>query len=416
MQSFASTLQQRLDDLDRQNLRRSLLELSPGPSPISPRDPLGRPLLNVASNDYLGLAHHPAVRQAAAQAAEQWGAGSTASRLICGSLGIHHELETALATFKGTQAALVFSSGFQAALGTIPALVGPGDVILIDRLAHACLVEGARHSGAKLRVFRHNDPADLERLLLKIDDQRSESPTPTPQNRDRRGQVLIITESVFSMDGDVAPLPEIVALKERFGAWLMVDEAHATGVLGPGGRGAIEGLGCAGHVDILLGTLGKALGAGGGFIAGSTILRDYLVNRARSFIFSTAPPPATLGAALAGLRIAGSEEGDSLRLRLRERLHEIHRGLVDLGWLQSAPATAIVPVRIGPEADAVRLAQELREHGILLPAIRYPTVARGEARLRITASAAHSEADIQQLIEMLRRCLEITGIRPPPSP
>lgn len=410
-------LRQRLALLDQAHLRRSLSELQPPAGPPSRvLDLHGRTQIHFASNDYLGLARHPEVRLAAADAARTWGAGATASRLICGSLGIHHHLERALATFKGRESALLFSSGYQAATGTIPALVGPNDVILLDRLAHSCLVEGARRSQARIRVFRHNDTHHLEQLLAQLQPhppQPNAQLNPHPQPHP---QILIVTESVFSMDGDVAPLRELAALRDRYQAWLMVDEAHATGVLGPRGKGAIEAAQTGPSVDILLGTLGKSLGASGGYIAGSRVLCDFLVNQARSFIFSTAPAPPTIGAALAALAIVDSPEGDQRREHLaRLRLH-LHQGLEALGWPHAPPETAIVPLHVGPEPEALRLAAALREQGILIPAIRYPTVKRGQARLRITLGAFHTHDDLDQLLAALRSCLSSTGIRPAAPP
>src|SRR4051812_46974079 len=238
----------------------------------------GRRLVNFSSNDYLGLAQHSKLKAAAIEATQRWGTGSGSARLICGTLPPHRELEQAIAKFKVTEAALSFGNGYAAAVGTICSLVGSDDVIVIDKLVHASLVDGARLSGAKLRVFRHNDVADLERILEWAQNGR----------RKAKGRILVVTESVFSMDGDCAPLREIVQLKERFGAWLMVDEAHALGVLGPGRRGLAEELGVANRIEIQMGTLGKAVGSAGGFIAGSEALIDHLVNSARSFIFSTA--------------------------------------------------------------------------------------------------------------------------------
>jgi len=415
-----SALRNRLDELAAARLRRELRELRPadGTRRVAPAATHPATLLNCSSNDYLGLAHHPAVQAGAIAALQAAGAGSGAARLVCGSLEIHHQLERDLADFKRCPAVLTFSSGYATALGTLPALVGPSDILLLDRLAHASLVDGARLSGARLRVFKHNDLADLERLLQWAA-TRTPIATPTtapipdrPEAPPTPGRILIVTESVFSMDGDVAPLAGIVALKERFGAWLMVDEAHAVGVLGPGGRGVLEDLGLTGRVEVAMGTLGKALGAAGGYIAGSAILRDFLINRARSFIFSTAPPPAVAGAARAAVAILGSEEGTRRIRQLHERLAELHAGLQRLGWVVPPPTSAIVPLVIGDEEAALRLSAALREEGVLVPAIRFPTVARGKARLRITLSAAHASADVAFLLEALQRAQTRTGIVP----
>lgn len=348
----------------------------------------GRPLLNFASNDYLGLAGHPALAEAAAKAVSSFGAGSGASRLICGNLKPHLELEAAIAELKGTQAALAFSSGYAAALGTIPALVGNGDVIVLDKLCHACLVDAARLSGAKIRVFHHNDVPQLESHLAWAE---------SGGNR-----TLVIVESIYSMDGDTAPLREIVKTKEKHRAWLMVDEAHATGVLGHAGAGLCRHLGISDRVEIQMGTLSKALGASGGFIAGDHELIDFLVNRARSFIFSTGASPAAVATARAAVNLSLGPEGDERRSALWRNVDRLARGLKRF-WPDSPTAESpILPLIIGEESRAMAIAQSLRENGIWIPAIRYPTVARGKARLRISVSADHTEQQIDALIEALR--------------
>jgi len=310
--------------------------------------------------------------------------------LICGSLEAHEALEEAIAAFKGAEGALIFSSGYSTALGTITALVGSGDIVVVDKLVHASIVDAARLSGAKLRVYAHNDLNGLEEILQWCDGQRGANPT---------GRVLIVTESLFSMDGDFAPLREIVALKEKFGAWLMVDEAHATGLFGENRRGLIEAFGLAGRVEIQMGTLGKAIGAAGGFIVGSRALREYLINKARSFIFSTAPPPAVSAAAKAAIDVIQSRDGEALLQRLRGRLRRFQKAT---GIAAPAEDSPIVPFTVGAEAAALSLAERLWEAGIFVPAIRYPTVARGKARLRFTFSATHEEADIDRLAAALK--------------
>ena len=392
MPPFADELDQRLAAVREQGLYRELRRVD---SVSGPRlESGGRPFLNFSSNDYLGLASHPALKAAAASAVEQFGAGAGASRLICGSLAPFHELEAAIAGFKKAEAALTFSTGYAAALGAIPALVGKDDIIILDKLVHASMVDAARLSGAKLRVFAHNDLNDLEDKL-KWAEANIQHATFNPQPR---RQVLIVTESVFSMDGDAAPLRGMVALKEQYGAWLMVDEAHATGVLGEQGRGLADELGVSSRIEIQMGTLGKALGASGGFICGRRALVDYLVNRARSFIFSTAPVPAAAAAATAGIQIAQSAEGQERRIQLRQRVAEFQAAI---GNPPPAFTSAILPVLIGDEAKTVAISAQLREQGLFVPAIRYPTVARGAARLRITLTAAHVAADVARLVEAL---------------
>ena len=388
--SLESELQQRLADIRDQGLYRELRRVN---SPQLPHiDVDGRTLLNFSSNDYLGLANDPRLKEAAIDAVQRYGAGSGASRLICGSLAPHHELEQALAAFKGTEAALTFSSGYATALGVICALLDKDDVIVLDKLVHACCVDAARLSGAKLRIFEHNDLNDLE-SILKWASTRARAAT------GKRPTVLVVTESVFSMDGDTAPLRELIELKDRHGAWLMLDEAHATGVFGKKRRGLAEELGVADRVDIQMGTLGKAVGASGGYIAGSRALVDYLINRARSFIFSTAPVPAAAAAARAGIEVINSAAGQERCERLWRRVAQIPSALTGR---KSGPATPIIPWIIGDEGRAMAVAAALREKAIFVPAIRYPTVPRGSARLRLTVTAAHSVTDIEQLLAAMK--------------
>lgn len=378
-------------------LRR--VDSAPGPRIVLE----GRSLLNFAANDYLGLAGDAALREAAIRAVEKYGAGSGASRLICGSLAPHHELEEALASFKRVEAALTFSSGYAAAVGTLCAVLEKDDIVILDKLVHASIVDGARLSGAKLRVFDHNDLSDLERILRWADQTRGKRAPGTSAGVNPPGRrVLVVTESIFSMDGDAAPLREIVELKDRYGAWLMLDEAHATGILGPNRLGLAEACGAGDRVEIQMGTLGKAFGASGGYIAGSRVLIEFLINRARSFIFSTAPVPAAAGAALAGVEIVRSQRGEELCARLWERIEQFANGSEQpTGTRRITPAGAIHPIILGAEEVALTFAESLRDRGIYAPAIRYPTVARGQARLRISLSAAHSQADVEVLIAAL---------------
>jgi 8-amino-7-oxononanoate synthase len=400
--SFDEELNRRLAALRQQNLHRELRRVD---SPPGTRIQIGgRTLLNFSSNDYLGLAGDPLLKEAAIRAVEKFGAGSGASRLICGSLAPHHELEEALAHFKGVEAALSFSTGYATASGTICALLGKDDVIVLDKLVHACIVDAARLSGAKIRVFAHNDLDKLEKILKWAN--RVQSPESRVQSR---GQLLIVTESIFSMDGDAAPLREIVALKEKYGAWLMVDEAHATGLYGKNRRGLAEESGVSGQIEVQMGTLGKAVGASGGYICGSRPLIDFLVNRARSFIFSTAPVPAAAAAATAGVRFIQSSEGEQRRRTLWERVEQCRTGILpvsdsaNIGDRRDACPTlsAILPVIIGDENRAVATSAALREQGIFVPAIRYPTVARGAARLRVTVTANHTIEEINSLAATL---------------
>ncbi len=385
MNTFDEEIDRQLAELREQGLLRELRRMD---SPAGTRIRIGgRTLLNFSSNDYLGLANDPKLKEAAIDAVEKFGAGSGAARLICGSLAPHHELEETLAGFKGTEAALSFSTGYATAIGTICALLGKDDVIVLDKLVHACIVDAARLSGAKIRVFGHNDLEDLEKIL-----QWTENEHPTSEASAHRHGV------VFSMDGDPAPLREMVALKEKYGAWLMVDEAHATGLYGANRRGLAEESGVSERIEIQMGTLGKAVGAAGGYICGSRVLIDFLVNRARSFIFSTAPVPAAAAAAAAGLRLIQSPEGETRRKSLWSRVDGFKS---KIGGQKSELPAAIIPILIGDEARAVTISAALREQGIFVPAIRYPTVARGRARLRVTVTAAHTAADISELTAAL---------------
>lgn len=390
MTAFHHELSARLGAIRAQGLHRELRRVD---SPQGTRIHLGgRELINFSSNDYLGLANHPSLKEAATRAISQYGSGAGASRLVCGSLAPFHELEEALAAFKATEAALTFSTGYAAALGTITALAGKDDIIIVDKLVHACIVDAAKLSGAKLRIFAHNDLNELEEKL-----KWAASQTGTTQLATRN--TLIVTESVFSMDGDAAPLKEIVALKEQYGAWLMVDEAHATGLYGSNQRGLAEQSGVSDRIEIQMGTLGKALGASGGYICGSRALIDFLINRARSFIFSTAPVPAAAAAATAGIQLIQSDSGKSLNNMLWAHVAGFQSAI---GNRQSRVPSAIVPIILGEETKAVTAAAMLRDKGLFVPAIRYPTVARGAARLRVTLTAAHTTDDVNELTRALK--------------
>ena len=350
---------------------------------LRPSDVLDGSIRNFAANDYLGLSRHPALIEASENATARRGTGSGASRLITGTDSAVLALENALAAWKEKEAALVFTSGYAAALGTIPAVVGKGDTVILDRLAHASLIDAARLSGATVRTFLHNDTRRLDTALGKIAAGRK--------------RVLIVTESIFSMDGDAAPLRELVKLKDRHGAWLLVDEAHATGLYGPTGAGLVAEAGLSAHVEIVMGTLSKALGSIGGYIAGSRPLIDTLINRARSFVYSTALPPGTIAASHAAVQLCQTSAGASLRGRLWGNIARFHAGLPEHWKRGSLSSSAIQPLICGEAAAALALAAQLREQGFLIPAIRYPTVARNAARVRVTLSAAHADKDIDAL-------------------
>jgi 8-amino-7-oxononanoate synthase len=352
---------------------------------LRPIDRRGR-LVNFASNDYLGLASDPRVVAAAHEAATRNGWGAAASPLVTGWTEEHEALTAEIAEFEQTEAALLFPTGYAANVGTIAALIGKPDVVYSDRLNHACLIDGARLSGATIRVYPHADVRALDALLT------------ADAGRFRRG--LIVTDGVFSMDGDLAPLDSLADLSARFGAMLLVDEAHGTGVFGPDGRGAASELGVADRVGIKVGTLSKALGSQGGFVAGSRRLIDWLTNHARPLIFSTAFPPATAAAAREALRLNGAEPWR--RERARAIGGRLRAGLIEAGY-QVAPSTGpIVPVLIGDPGAAIQLSKHLEQHGFLVPAIRPPTVPEGTSRLRVTVSAAHRDEEVERLIQTFR--------------
>lgn len=348
----------------------------------------GKNLLNFSSNDYLALANCAELREAFHRAIDAHGVGAGASRLVSGSLAPHRELEETIADFKRCAAALTFSSGFAAALGIMGACLEKGDFVILDKLCHASLIDAARLSGAAIRIFPHNHLEKLESHLRWASGKAA-----------RESRVLVVTESVFSMDGDLAPLREIVDLKDRFGALLLVDEAHAVGVLGPQGRGLADELGLAARVDLQLGTLSKAAGISGGYVCGAAPAIQLLVNRARSFIYSTAPPPAVAATAAEAIRLIEGPEGERRRAKLRANIDAMREAL----GLDAPPlSSAIIPVILGSEERALRAGTALREKGFLVPAIRYPTVARDSARLRVTLSAAHSRDQIEGLASAIR--------------
>ena len=368
-------LAQELAALEAQALRRRLQtveEVLPGGKVRLG----GEVLLNLSANDYLGLAQDPRVIEAAQEAAARWGAGSGASRLVVGHYALHEAVERQLAAFKGTAAAVIFSTGYAANLGTISALVGPGDVIFSDRLNHASIYDGIKLSGAALQRFPHRDLERLEQMLKKVGGKKR----------------LIVTDSVFSVDGDLAPLTGLVALKERYGAWLMIDEAHATGVLGPRGAGLAEALGLASRVDIHMGTFSKALGSLGGYVAGDRGLIEYLHNRARSFIYSTGLAPPVLGAIAAALKIVVAEP--QRRTYLQEESEKFRRGLAAAGLDTLRSESQIIPVLVGENARTLEFAARLRQRGLMAVALRPPTVPPGRARVRFSLSAAHSREDL----------------------
>jgi 8-amino-7-oxononanoate synthase len=374
-----------LAELEAKGLRRALEPLGPAQGPVV--EVGGRTLVNLCSNDYLGLANDPRVRRAAAEAALAAGAGSGASRLVAGDLPLHGRLEEALAAFHGAEAALLFNSGYHANAGIPPALVGRGDAIFSDVLNHASIVDGAILSRADFVRFRHGDVQELSDLLA----------------RTRARRRLVVTDAIFSMDGDAAPLRELADLCERHGAMLYVDEAHAVGVLGPTGAGLAEALGVKDRVDVEMGTLGKALGSFGAYAAGERRLRELLLTRARTFVFTTALPPAACGASLAALEIVRGEP--ARRERLQALCGRMRAGLAALGFDVSRVVSAIFPVVLGSEARALAAAAALRERGFHVKAIRPPTVPAGTSRLRVALSAGLEPAHVDGFLAALAEAL-----------
>ena len=368
-------LSERLAELESSGLRRRLRLIEGAQGPRVLLD--GRPVLLLCSNNYLGLADHPRLREAAAEAAMELGTSSGASRLISGSMSIHAELERDLAEFKGTEAALLFGSGYLANTGVIAALARRGELVCSDELNHASIIDGCRLAGAETFVYRHADAEHLEWGLRRAGGRAS----------------LIVTDGVFSMDGDIAPLEELATLAHRHGCRLMVDEAHATGCIGPGGRGSVAAAGLTGEVDVIVGTLGKALGGYGAYACGSRELTDFLTNTARPFIFSTAPPPPSVAAASAALELVRQEPARVERLRANAAA--LREGLEAEGLNPIGSDTQIVPILIGEADEAMAICERLLEQGIFAQAIRPPTVPPGTCRLRLTTMATHELSDLE---------------------
>ena len=383
---MADFIEQRLEEIRSRNLYRELKVVDGEQDSTVVLN--GREVLNLSSNNYLGLANHPALKEAARQALDRHGCGSGASRLISGNMTAHEELEQRLARFKGTEAALVFNSGYQANVGIIATLVEKDDVVLSDQLNHASIIDGCRLSRAAVSVYRHCDMDHLESLL-------KQSPA--------RARKLIATESVFSMDGDIAPLRELVGLAERHGAMVMVDEAHATGVRGPNGAGVVAEMGLGDRVLVQMGTLGKALGAFGAYVAGSAHLKELLINRARSFIFTTSLPPVVL--AMAGAAVDLVEREPERQCALRRNTEHLRSGLGRLGYTVGGN-TQIIPVMVGQEQPCMELAARLLESGFYVQGIRPPTVPPGTSRLRVTTMATHTTEQLDRTLDAFARAGE----------
>jgi glycine C-acetyltransferase len=380
-----------LEELRREHLYRPLRVLSSAQGPVVSVD--GHRCVNLSSNDYLGLTHHPRLREAALKAVREFGAGSGAVRTIAGTMTLHEDLEAGLAAFKGTEAVLTFQSGFSANTGVIPTITGEQDLIVSDALNHASIIDGMRLSKAPRKVFAHRDVDALRQVLAEARQQGGLAGLP-------HRLILVVTDGVFSMDGDIAPLPGIVAAAEEFGAAVMVDDAHASGVLGRNGRGTVDHFGLHGRVAIQVGTLSKAVGVLGGYVAGSQALRDMLIQRSRPFLFSTSHPPAVAAACREAIRVL--EEEPELIERLWANTRRFKAELARLGFDTGASETPITPVMMGDSDVAGRFSARLFEEGIFAQPVVYPTVALDKARIRTIVTAAHTD-------EMLDTALEAFG-------
>lgn len=384
-------LQDELDELKREGVYRDLRVVQGEQKARTVID--GKEVINLSSNNYLGLTTHPRLRQAAIAAVEKYGAGSGAVRTIIGTMTLHQELEEKIAKFKHTEAALVFQSGFTANTGVIPAVVGKGDVVISDELNHASIIDGCRLSRADIKRYPHRDMDGLKKALEESQGYRRK---------------LVITDGVFSMDGDIAPLPDIVELADRYGAMVMVDDAHASGVLGRNGRGTVDHFNLHGRVDIQVGTLSKAIGVLGGYVAGPKVLRDWLIQRARPFLFSTSHPPAVAAACIAAFDVLLEEP--QLIDRLWENARYFKAGLKELGFNTGESETPITPVIVGEGALAMRFSDRLFEEGVFAQGIAYPTVPAEKSRVRTIVTAAHTRADLDEALAIFARVGRELGI------
>jgi len=392
-----SDIGERLAELERLGLNRRLRLISGPQGPTVLLD--GRPVLLLCSNNYLGLADHPSIREAAADAAMRWGVGAGASRLVSGTMTIHRRLEESLAEFEGSEACILFGSGYLANLGVISALAGRGQTVYSDELNHASIIDGCRLSRAEVVVYKHGDVEHLRWCMDRVGDG---------------DDGLIVTDSVFSMDGDIAPLAELCALARSRGARIVVDEAHATGNLGPGGRGAVAEAGLTDEVDVVVGTLGKALGSYGAYACASREMVRLLINCARPLIFSTAPPPPAVAGALAALELL--RERPQRVARLRSAAMVLRQCLAGEGFPVQPGEMHIIPLIVGAEDTAMRLCQEAIERGVFAQAIRPPTVPAGTSRLRLTVMASHSHAELQRAARALGDAARAIGLDPAGAP
>jgi glycine C-acetyltransferase len=382
-----SFLHDALEDLKSKHVYTHLRVLDTEQKPVATVD--GKEVINLASNNYLGLTTHPKLRKAALEAVREYGVGTGAVRSISGTMKIHMELEEQIARFKQTEACVVFQSGFTANAGTVSAILGKDDLIISDELNHASIIDGSRLSKATIKVFKHKDIADCERILKETENWN--------------GRKLLVTDGVFSMDGDIADLPALCDLAEKYHCITMVDDAHSSGVLGRNGRGTVDHLNCHGRVDIQVGTLSKAIGVLGGYVCGSRELIDFLYHRARPFIFSTSHPPAVVGACRAAFEVLDSETGEKLIKRLWSNTKFFKGKLKKLGFKTGVSETPITPIHVGEAAKAFEFGRQLFAEGLFAPAIGYPTVAEGKARLRAIVTATHKRSELESALEILER-------------
>jgi glycine C-acetyltransferase len=376
-----------LEDLKAKHLYFRMKVLEGEQKPVAIFD--GKEVINLSSNNYLGLTTHPKLRRAAIDATRKFGVGSGAVRSIAGTMKMHMDLEEQIARFKHSEACVVFQSGFTANAGTVSALLGKDDLIISDELNHASIIDGCRLSRATIKVFKHKDVADCERVLKETENWN--------------GKKLLITDGVFSMEGDIAPLPALCDLAEKYNCIMMVDDAHSSGVLGNRGRGTVDHLGCHGRVDIQVGTLSKAIGSIGGYVCGSRDLIDFLCHRGRPFLFSTSHPPSVVATCQAAFELLDSEAGEKLIKKLWSNTKFFKRKLKKLGFSIGKSETPITPIMVGDAGKAFQFAQELFQEGVFAGAIGYPTVPEGKARLRTIVTATHKRADLERALEILER-------------
>ena len=387
-------LHEQLEELKAKGLYFRLRVLESEQKPVANFD--GREVINLSSNNYLGLTTHRALRRAALEATRRWGVGAGAVRTIAGTMKIHMELEEQIARFKNTEACVVFQSGFTANAGTVAAILGKDDLIISDELNHASIIDGCRLSKATIKVFKHRDLNDCERVCQ--------------ETANWPGRKLLITDGVFSMEGDIAPLPQLCDLAEKHNCIMMVDDAHASGVLGRGGRGTVDHLGCHGRVDIQVGTLSKAIGAMGGYVCGSRDLIEWLYHRGRPFLFSTSHPPSVTATCQAAFGLLDSPEGEKLIKKLWANTKFFKRRLKESGFSTGASETPITPVHVGEAAKAFEFSRRLFDAGLYAPAVGYPTVPEGKARLRAIVTATHKRAELERAAEILAEVGRSLGV------